>query len=181
MATSEPVIYLKKLAGKFEKVKGIRIFGVDKEENPVSIVVDEKGHVQIDILSSPLGADGVLDAIKTQTDKLTFEATKLLVKSTRDWTITETLSINVTKGDWLSTLPVTKGDWLSAIPNPTALVDDTIKGLLRSIGDAGATPANTTGETMLKRLADLETFLDELTDALASIGTDELRIKPIGY
>ncbi len=31
-----------------------------------------------------------------------------------------------------------------------ALVDDAIKGILRSIGDAGDSPANTTGETFLK-------------------------------
>jgi len=37
-----------------------------------------------------------------------------------------------------------------------ALTDDTIKGVLRSIGDAGTTPANATGETVLKKLADIE-------------------------
>jgi hypothetical protein len=30
-----------------------------------------------------------------------------------------------------------------------ALIDDTIKGVLRSIGDAGASPSNTTGYTLL--------------------------------
>ena len=38
-----------------------------------------------------------------------------------------------------------------------ALTDDTIKGLLRSIGDAGDSPANITGKTLLKLLADLYT------------------------
>lgn len=33
-----------------------------------------------------------------------------------------------------------------------ALCDDTFKGLLRALGDTGATPANITGETVLKKL-----------------------------
>jgi len=33
-----------------------------------------------------------------------------------------------------------------------ALIDDTIKGLLRSIGDAGTTPINVSGETVLRKL-----------------------------
>jgi len=33
-----------------------------------------------------------------------------------------------------------------------ALIDNTIKGVLRSIGDAGDAPANVTGETVLRRL-----------------------------
>jgi len=37
-------------------------------------------------------------------------------------------------------------------PYLKALVDDTVKGLLRSIGDAGATPTNTTGSTVLQWL-----------------------------
>jgi len=37
-----------------------------------------------------------------------------------------------------------------------ALVDDTIKGVLRTLGDAGDTPTNATGETILRRLYDLE-------------------------
>jgi len=40
-----------------------------------------------------------------------------------------------------------------------ALIDDTIKGVLRSIGDAGTTPTNTAGETVLRRLADIESYL----------------------
>jgi hypothetical protein len=47
-------------------------------------------------------------------------------------------------------------DSSGAVVNPAksehtqALVDDTIKGLLRSIGDAGANPSNQTGYTLLK-------------------------------
>jgi len=37
-------------------------------------------------------------------------------------------------------------------PYLKALVDDAVKGLLRSIGDAGAAPANVTGRTVLKQL-----------------------------
>jgi hypothetical protein len=36
-----------------------------------------------------------------------------------------------------------------------ALVDDTIKGLLRSIGDAGANPLNTPGATVLRNLSNI--------------------------
>jgi len=43
-----------------------------------------------------------------------------------------------------------------------ALIDDTIKGVLRSIGDAGDAPANVTGETVLRKLDDIETHLDKL-------------------
>ena len=40
-----------------------------------------------------------------------------------------------------------------------ALTDDAIKGLMRSIGDAGALPANSAGNTVLKLLADILTAL----------------------
>jgi len=43
-----------------------------------------------------------------------------------------------------------------------ALIDDTIKGLLRSIGDTGDAPANATGETVLRRLSDIEAHVFEL-------------------
>ncbi len=42
-----------------------------------------------------------------------------------------------------------------AVINPATnepLTDDTVKGLLRSIGDAGTSPANTVGETVLRKL-----------------------------
>jgi len=41
-------------------------------------------------------------------------------------------------------------------PYLKALVDDTVKGLLRSQGDAGATPTNITGKTILQRLKDID-------------------------
>jgi len=47
-----------------------------------------------------------------------------------------------------------------------ALIDDTIKGILRSIGDAGTAPANTTGETVLRRLADIEIYLSDTSRSL---------------
>jgi len=43
-----------------------------------------------------------------------------------------------------------------------ALIDDTIKGLLRSIGDAGTTPTNVAGHTVLKRLSSIESTLYDL-------------------
>jgi len=42
-----------------------------------------------------------------------------------------------------------------------ALIDDTIKGLLRSIGDAGTTPANVMGETLLKRIQSIQWSTDQ--------------------
>jgi len=51
-------------------------------------------------------------------------------------------------------------------PYLKALVDDTVKGVLRTFGDAGATPANITGRTLLKWLADIE---DELATIRPSL------------
>jgi len=47
-----------------------------------------------------------------------------------------------------------------------ALVDDSIKGLLRSIGDPGAAPLNTTGKTLLYNTAQVEAFLSYIRSAL---------------
>jgi len=43
-----------------------------------------------------------------------------------------------------------------------ALIDDTIKGVLRTLGDAGDAPANMAGETVLRRLWDVETHTNYL-------------------
>jgi len=43
-----------------------------------------------------------------------------------------------------------------------ALVDDTIKGILRSIGDAGVTPENTTGWTLLKHHSVINDHLNNI-------------------
>ena len=43
-----------------------------------------------------------------------------------------------------------------------SLVNDAVKGLLRSIGDAGASPTNKSGETVLSLLTDMETSLSIL-------------------
>jgi len=51
-------------------------------------------------------------------------------------------------------------------PYLKALVDDTVKGLLRSIGDAGATPANTTGKTLLRWFYELEVELAWIRSSL---------------
>jgi len=48
-----------------------------------------------------------------------------------------------------------------------ALVDDTIKGVLRSIGDAGTAPANVTGKTALRRLLDIGDGIDGLRRRLS--------------
>jgi hypothetical protein len=44
-----------------------------------------------------------------------------------------------------------------------ALVDDSIKGMMRSIGDAGASPNNSTGYTLLSHIATVSTRVDKLT------------------
>jgi len=50
-----------------------------------------------------------------------------------------------------------------------ALIDDTVKGLLRSIGDAGDAPSNITGETVLRRLFDIEDHLYHLRKRTSTI------------
>jgi len=47
-------------------------------------------------------------------------------------------------------------------PYLEALVDDAVKGLLRTLGDAGATPTNITGRTILRWLADIESEVSYL-------------------
>ena len=50
------------------------------------------------------------------------------------------------------------------IVNPTALTDDTIKGLMRSIGDAGGNPNNTTGKTVLEFLSYIKSYSNDILD-----------------
>jgi len=50
-----------------------------------------------------------------------------------------------------------------------ALIDDTIKGVLRSIGDAGTTPANSTGATVLRRLYSIEAYTNWLRERYSAI------------
>jgi len=49
-----------------------------------------------------------------------------------------------------------------------ALIDDTIKGLLRSIGDAGEAPANATGLTLLRQIQDARIHLEYIRYALVN-------------
>jgi hypothetical protein len=63
-------------------------------------------------------------------------------------TITPVMLTHIGDGD----TPLTNTDLIAII---NALVDDSIKGLLRSIGDPGATPTNSTGKTLLSRLSDI--------------------------
>jgi hypothetical protein len=61
-----------------------------------------------------------------------------------------------------------------------ALIDDTIKGVLRSLGDAGASPSNTTGQTLLYLLnrqfpiAKAAVFNTALPTAEASLLGDDI-------
>jgi hypothetical protein len=52
--------------------------------------------------------------------------------------------------------PATEDTLSSVLANVKALVDDSIKGVLRSLGDAGANPANSSGKTVLSRLYSIE-------------------------
>jgi len=53
-----------------------------------------------------------------------------------------------------------------------ALIDDTIKGVLRSIGDAGDAPTNITGMTLLARLYELSGHLYDLRKR-SSVGAEK--------
>lgn len=53
---------------------------------------------------------------------------------------------------------LTGDDWTQRFK---ALNDDTVKGLLRSIGDAGTSPANTTGKTVLQLLTEVLNILNK--------------------
>jgi len=62
-----------------------------------------------------------------------------------------------------------------------ALIDDTIKGVLRTLGDAGTTPANVTGETVLRRLKDIEDHVYYLRRRYSSIYEKEtITTTPLG-
>jgi len=51
-------------------------------------------------------------------------------------------------------------------PYLKALVDDTVKGVLRSFGDAGAAPVDIAGATLLKRLSEVERWTGTVVDSL---------------
>ena len=49
------------------------------------------------------------------------------------------------------------------------LSDDTVKGILRSLGDAGASPTNASGSTLLQRIADLKNAPPKLPSGAVQI------------
>jgi len=51
-------------------------------------------------------------------------------------------------------------------PYLKALVDDAVKGLMRSIGDPGAEPANAVGKTSLAWLRDISSSTSKISDTL---------------
>jgi len=55
----------------------------------------------------------------------------------------------------------------SILAQVKVLTDDTIKGVLRTLGDAGTTPANITGSTVLRRLASIEDYIQYLRRRLS--------------
>jgi hypothetical protein len=46
MSNVEVLNQIKKLAGKFEKVQGIRVWGVDENGVPREVLVDSEGRLQ---------------------------------------------------------------------------------------------------------------------------------------
>ncbi|MDD5092786.1 MAG: hypothetical protein PHV74_00170 [Dehalococcoidia bacterium] len=81
----------------------------------------------------------------------------------KDFATQTTLALIKTKTDNIPTNPATESGKLTIIETEVkALIDDTIKGALRSIGDAGASPQNATGSTILRRLSDLDSKLSQL-------------------
>jgi hypothetical protein len=69
----------------------------------------------------------------------------------------------------------------SYIKNLQALVDDTIKGLMRSLGDAGASPANRTGRTALFQLSAIEEHTYDLLGRFDSPApADTFTTTPLG-
>ncbi len=91
---------------------------------------------------NPAKEDGNLASIKAKTDNLNAQ---------------------------LSTRALELGGNLASIKtNTDKLTDDSIKGLMRSIGDTAASPTNQTGQTVLARLFYIQTHLSELRNALTS-------------
>lgn len=54
--------------------------------------------------------------------------------------------------------------------------DETVKGLLRSMGDAGATPLNTSGSTMLRQLSNIKSDLYYILRTLGDAGVSPVNI-----
>jgi len=93
---------VKKLTSKYQTPFGLAVWGFTAPGEAKEILVDSEGRLiigevvagevnvpNIDVPLSTRSSESTLSAIKTQTDKLTFEAAtnKLLVKSTRDWSL----------------------------------------------------------------------------------------------
>jgi len=79
-----------------------------------------------------------------------------------DWDNSDMCDVVLNK---IGTTALTARDWSGDFK---ALIDDSVKGLMRSIGDASTTPTNTTGETILKKLDRIATALEIVDDWDAS-------------
>ena len=55
-----------------------------------------------------------------------------------------------------------------------SLVNDTVKGLLRSIGDAGASPTNQTGSTLLRRVYLTNVYLNNIQNGIYEPADSEI-------
>lgn len=144
MATSEPVIYLKKLAGKFEKVKGIRVFGVDAEGNPVEILVDDQGRLQTEVSIPKIDVE------------LSTRASQTTVASI------------------LSQLDITTSALRDAIRGTNTKDFSTLETDIEAI--LAKLDVNLSTRSSETKLESVRALLDSLENALASVGTDELRV-----
>jgi len=97
-------------------------------------------------------SQSTLSGIKGQTDKLTFEAVtnKLLVKSTRDWTITESLAVGSYPGPGSGQLPSS----LTALGNLKAAIQEALPAGTNNIGDVDVLtlPTLPTGDNWIGRV-----------------------------
>jgi len=74
-----------------------------------------------------------------------------------------TMDVNLTS---INGTALTGDDWTLRFQ---ALNDDTVEGLFRSIGDAGATPTNTTGKTLLQLQTEALAAISAMSSAITAV------------
>lgn len=96
--------------------------------------------------------EGYFDGVET-----TLTSIETLLGEPADRNITQISGTSLTGRDWSGDLQ--------------ALIDDSIKGLLRSLGDAGASPTNSTGRTLLNLMTLIYGSVDNLEGYLDTVET----------
>ncbi|AFU57283.1 hypothetical protein Ngar_c03660 [Candidatus Nitrososphaera gargensis Ga9.2] len=105
----------------------------------------------LDTALSTRATEATLSGVKTQTDKLSFDVGNAL-KIQNPPNLDTALSTRASE----TTLASVNTKIGNIEADADALTNDAIKGVLRTLGDAGATPANNTGKTVLARLVDIQ-------------------------